>query len=85
MANLAGSGLFRPMIKDAKDLEEEEKMFNNKYNINNNMNYNSNPFVKSHMTNNNIFNNHIEHNTGNSDDLHNVLPDDYFKTGEKEN
>ena len=84
-ANLAGSGLFRPMIKDAKDLEEEEKMFNTKYNINNNMNYNSNPFVKSHMTNNNIFNNHIEHNTGNSDDLHNVLPDDYFKTGEKEN
>ena len=84
-ANLAGSGLFRPMIKDAKDLEEEEKMFNNKYNINNNMNYNSNPFMKSSMTNNNVFNNHIEHDTGTNDELHNVLPDDYFKKGEKEN
>ena len=82
---MAGSGLFRPMIKDAKDLEEEEKMFNNKYNINNNMNYNSNPFMKSSMTNNNVFNNHIEHDTGTNDELHNVLPDDYFKKGEKEN
>ena len=84
-ANLAGSGLFRPMIKDAKDLEEEEKMFNNKYNINNNMNYNSNPFMKSSMTNNNVFNNHIEHDTGTNDELHNVLLDKKNKKGEKEN
>ena len=76
-----GSGIFKPMIEDTKALKEEENMFNTKFNINNNyMNNNTNPFLNSHINNNNHIN-----NMGNDDELNNILPDDYMKKADKIN
>ena len=62
--------VFTPMIEDTKILIEEEKMFNDKYNINNNLNNNFNNI-------NNL--NNSDYNAGMDDDeVHNVLPDDYL-------
>ena len=62
--------VFTPMIEDTKILIEEEKMFNDKYNINNNLNKNFNNI-------NNL--NNSDYNAGMDDDeVHNVLPDDYL-------
>ena len=62
--------VFTPMLEDTKGLIEEEKMFNDKYNINNNLNNNINNI-------NNL--NNSNYSAGMDDDeVHNVLPDDYL-------
>ena len=61
--NYEGSGLFKPMIEDTKDLKEEENMFNTKFNIKNNYMSNfGNPFTNNHIDASNIFNNNLINN-----------------------
>jgi WD40 repeat protein len=70
--------VFKPMIEDTKALVEEEKTFNDKFNVNNNINRNLSGLNNMNNTDNINNINNSNYSDGLDEDIHNVLPSDYY-------
>ena len=64
--------VFKPMIEDTKALVEEEKTFNDKFNVNNNINRNLSGLHNMNNINNSNYSDGVD------EEIHNVLPSDYY-------